>query len=122
MSGPLHPTGRGFVSSTSPRALGVCDRCGMTYNLRDLRWQNQWQGNRLVNLRLLVCTRTCLDVPQIQLRTLILPPDPVPVLNPRPEMYSAEVPSNRIQDNLVVRLTDDGITRILEINTTPGFN
>jgi hypothetical protein len=94
----------------------------MTYNLRDLRWQNQWQGNRLVNLRLLVCTRTCLDVPQIQLRTLILPPDPVPVLNPRPEMYSAEVPSNRIQDNLVVRLTDDGITRILEINTTPGFN
>lgn len=48
---------------------------------------------QLQNLRILVCTQTCLDVPQPQLRTIILPPDPVPVSNPRPELYRVEVPS-----------------------------
>jgi len=32
-------------------------------------------------------------VPQQQLRTIVLPPDPVPVMNPRPEQYDVEVPS-----------------------------
>jgi len=47
---------------------------------------------KLQNLRLLVC-KTCLDVPQPALKTIIIPPDPLPVLNPRPENYQAEVPS-----------------------------
>ena len=29
-----------------------------------------------------------MDVPQEQLRTILLPPDPVPVDNPRPEDYN----------------------------------
>lgn len=92
MSGPWHPTGRARVRARSPQAQGVCDRCGMTFTHSDLRWQFQWAGVQLQNLQILVCHK-CLDVPQIQLRTIILPPDPVPIMNPRPEQYQVESPS-----------------------------
>lgn len=92
MSGPWHPTGRARVNPSRSEAQGVCDRCNFNFSLRDLKWQFQWAGLRLQNIRLLVCDR-CLDIPQIQLRTIIIPPDPVPILNPRPELYSREEPS-----------------------------
>lgn len=58
------------------------------YNLRDLQWQWDWlQGPRLRNLMIQVCP-TCLDVPQENGRTIILPPDPVPVAFPLPENYA----------------------------------
>lgn len=47
---------------------------------------------KLQNLRLLVCKR-CLDVPMDQLKTIVIPADPMPVLNPRPEHYAETVPS-----------------------------
>ena len=87
-----YPHGRASISARSPRALGVCDRCGFLYNLNQLKWQHEWSGVKLQNLRLLVCAG-CLDVPQEQLRAIVLPPDPVPVMNPRPEAYDVEVPS-----------------------------
>ena len=87
----MRPHGRAFISARSPRALGVCDRCGALYNLNALQWQYEWAGTKLQNFRLLVC-KSCLDVPQEQLRTIVLPPDPVPVMNPRPEAYDEEVP------------------------------
>lgn len=92
MSGPWHPTGRGRVSMRSPEALAVCDRCNFTYNHSDLSWQYQYAGVKLQNLRLLVC-RQCRDIPQIALKPITIPPDPLPVLNPRPEQYAVTVPS-----------------------------
>lgn len=83
-------SGRYEVSASRPRALGVCDRCYMRYNHDQLQWQFQWVATKLQNIRLLVC-RSCLDVPQEQLRTIIIPPDPIPVINARPE--------NRVSDN-----------------------
>ena len=82
----MRPHGRFKVDRTNPRARGVCDRCGFQYQLMDLRWQYEWAGPRLQNLRLLVC-ETCLDKPQPNIKTIVIPPDPVPVLNPRPENY-----------------------------------
>lgn len=79
--------GRASIDPRSPRALGVCQRCGFLYNHDQLRWQYQWGGLRLINLRILVC-KTCYDEPQIQLRTIILPPDPVPIEFPVPEEYN----------------------------------
>jgi len=93
MTGPFHPTGRARVSRRSPQAHAICDLCGFRYLRSDLVWQYQWSGAKLQNLRLLVCTRTCQDVPQAQLKSIIIPPDPLPVLNPRPEQYAVEVPS-----------------------------
>lgn len=80
----MRPHGRAHIDASNPRALGVCDFCGFLYNLQDLRWQFEWIGPRLTNQRMLVC-RTCNDKPQEQLRTIVLPPDPIPVFNARPE-------------------------------------
>lgn len=86
---PWRPHGRAEVNARRPRAWATCDRCGMLYNHFRLDWQFQWTGNQLFNERILVCPR-CMDKPQEQLRTIILPADPIPIANPRPEAYSTE--------------------------------
>lgn len=123
MSGPWHPTGRARVSSRSPSAFGICDACGFTYNLVDLRPQFQWAGTKLQNLNLLKCRR-CLDVPSIQLKTIVLPADPLPVLNPRPEQYPVTVPSFIATESVTFSgsdiTTEDGSNLIWEIEDTPN--
>src|SRR5690349_1475255 len=75
------------VSADTPRALGTCDRCGFVYQRDRLAWQLDWRGPRMQNLRILVCP-TCLDTPQQNgQRVIILPPDPVPIMNPRPDPH-----------------------------------
>lgn len=75
------------VSANNPQALGTCDRCGMVYQHNQLAFQYDWRGPRLQNLRILVCP-TCLDEPQQNgQRTIIIPPDPIPILNPRPDPH-----------------------------------
>ena len=63
--------------------FAFCDRCTQLYNHSALKWQYEWVGTKLTNLQLLVCPR-CLDKPNPQLRTIRIPPDPVPIANPRP--------------------------------------
>ena len=68
----------------------MCDRCYCQYNLDQLQWQWDWkQGPRLFNLYKLVCP-TCLDEPQESGRTIVLPPDPIPVANARPDNYNSD--------------------------------
>lgn len=86
-------SGRARTTAKSPSAFGVCDRCSMWYNLKDLQWQMDWRGNSLQNIRLLVCNR-CTDVPQEQLRTIRLPADPLPIPNARIENYAADETAN----------------------------
>lgn len=83
-------SGNASVSMLWPRAFAVCDRCGFLYNHKDLIWQNQWIGPRLENLRILVCL-PCRDKPQEQLRTFIIPADPIPIDVPRVEPYISEI-------------------------------
>ena len=80
-------SGRATTSATNPRAFAVCDRCAIWYNHHQLRWQYDWAGASLINKRLLVCN-TCYDTPQEQLRAIIIPADPVPIVNPRVEPYA----------------------------------
>lgn len=85
------------VDPTDPSALAECSRCGRWFNLRELTWQMEWAGARLYNTGLLVCVSGgCLDVPQEQLRSLSLPPDPVPVLNARVPNFAYEEQTPRI--------------------------
>jgi hypothetical protein len=111
-------SGRARVSRTKPEAKGTCDRCGFLYSLNDLPFQFEWAGPRLQNLQLRVCMR-CYDTPQEQLRTIILPPDPVPVLNPRIEYYGIEVTSFLQSEEGPSLLTEAGSALIYEINVTP---
>lgn len=79
-------SGRAITNASSPAAFGVCDRCGMWENHRNLEWQYQWRGASLQNIRILVC-RQCLDTPSEQLRSIVVPADPTPVLNARVEYF-----------------------------------
>lgn len=83
----MRPTGHAHTNPSSPRAHAICDRCGARYNHHQLRWQYDWRGPQLQNLRVLVC-QSCLDDPQQSgQRTIIIPPDPEPIMNARPEFY-----------------------------------
>lgn len=82
----MRPHSHYRVDPSNPRAKAVCDRCGQHWQLSALVWQYEWSGPRLQNLRIFVCP-PCLDKPQINLKTFVIPPDPVPVFNPRPERY-----------------------------------
>lgn len=87
--------GRARVSSRNPQAAGQCDRCSFIYNHSDLRFQFDWRGSTLQNLRLLVC-RSCQDTPQTQLRAIVVPADPVPIQNPRVPNYAEAASNTRV--------------------------
>jgi hypothetical protein len=79
--------GRARVNADSPHAFGRCDRCGFIYNHASLRFQFDYRGPQLANLKWLVC-QPCYDKPQAQLKPIILTQDPLPVVNARPEDYN----------------------------------
>lgn len=114
--------GRAQTSTRNPRAFGVCDRCGIWYNHDRLQWQFQWGGASLYNKRILVCD-TCLDVPQQQLRAIIVPADPTPIQNPRTQDYATAETNVRItQGNTTNTQTGipvpGGNTRVTQTNET----
>lgn len=87
------------------------------------------------NLRILVC-RDCYDKPQEQLRSIVIPPDPMPVINARPEWFIADETDNRSLagyttdptigipvPNPNTRATQDGNSRITQpIGEPRGFD
>ena len=81
------PHGHARVSASNPEAAAICDRCGRLFSRSDLMWQYQWAGAQLINLRILV-DQSCLDIPQEQLRSIVIPPDPIPVRDPRPQNFA----------------------------------
>ena len=75
------------VDADSPRAWGTCDRCGFQWQLDQLTWQYSYQGAFVpMNTRLLVCPKH-VDPLNEQDQAYILPPDPAPIFNARPENY-----------------------------------
>lgn len=122
----MRPHGRARVSSRDPRAFGICDRCGFLYNHNQLKWQFDWAGASLINKRILVCNE-CNDVPQNQLRAIVLPADPTPILNARTQDYQTAETDYRItqgnstnqQTGIPVpggdtRITQDSNTRVTQ--------
>lgn len=81
-------SGRARTSIVSPHAHAICDRCGFRYNRSDLQWQFDWRGPTMQNIRILVC-QSCLDTPQEQQRAIVLPADPVPIVQPRVQDFVA---------------------------------
>lgn len=100
-----HPR-RARTSPSSPRAWGTDDRSGFIGNHDNLKWQMQWAGRTLINTQLLVYPDQY-DTPQRQLGTIILPPDPEPVSNARPEQYAID------EEPVSTRATMNGRTRCI---------
>jgi hypothetical protein len=95
-------SGRARTSARNPQAFAICDRCALWYNHVDLKFQFDWAGASLINKRILVCN-TCYDVPQNQLRAIIIPADPVPIINPRVEPYAwDEIDRRQVSGNNTV--------------------
>lgn len=105
--------GRAEVDPSNPRAWATCDRCGFITNHYKLRWQYQWAGFQLTNLRLLVCD-DCHDTPAAFLRALVLPPDPPPIFNVRPENYAIDETDFRVTEESDQRITEEDDDRVIE--------
>lgn len=78
--------GRATASATSPRAFSVCDRCGIWYNRDTLRNQIDWRGATMMPTNMYVCSQ-CYDTPNAQNRAIVLPADPLPIIQPRTEPF-----------------------------------
>ena len=120
------------VNPQDPSAFGQCDRCGRWFNHEKLVWQLAWSGTQIYNIQVLVCTEGgCYDTPNEQLRTIILPPDPPPVLNARVPNFAYEEQTIRITEynspknppwgagpQMARCLQNGTVSRILEFNTS----
>lgn len=128
--------GHAYVNPNNPRAFARCDRCGFIYNHKALRFQYDFRGPELQNLRFLVC-ETCYDIPQPQLKPIILTQDPTPIINARPEDYvyantsylAATEPTTTYQltgipvDNSIDLITEDSINIVTQPTGVPtGLN
>jgi hypothetical protein len=105
-------SGRASTNVRSPQAHAICDRCGFRYNHVNLRWQYDWRGASLANIRLLVCN-SCYDAPQEQLRAIVVPADPVPIVNPRIQDFVTASQDTRVTSG---QNTVDPLTGIPVIN------
>jgi len=80
------------IDPANPRGWGECDTCGHYFQLEKLAYQVEWMGTAIKRTGFRVC-RECLDKPNEQLRTILLPPDPVPLKDPRPPKYHDPAPA-----------------------------
>ena len=87
--------GRARISAKAPQAAGQCDKCGFIFTHADLRFQFDYAGTGLINKQMLVC-RSCEDVPQHQLRAIVIPSDPKPIKNPRVPDFVSQRTDKRI--------------------------
>lgn len=72
------------IDPMNPEALAICDYSKLPCLHKDLVRQMEWRGDGLVWTGLLV-NRRFSDIPNEQGRAPILPPDPVPVAQARPQ-------------------------------------
>lgn len=116
-----HPIG----ASTNPHdgPWTTCDRCGFISSHSRMQFQYDFMGGSVPqNLGLLVCSR-CLDDLNWQQKLLILPPDPRPIANTRPEPYVVDETSWMTTQDGDVITAEDGETFITPIpnpNSTEG--
>ena len=116
-------SGRARTSSRNPQAHAICDKCGFRYNHVNLRWQFDWAGASLINKRMLVCD-PCYDTPQNQLRAIILPADPMPIVNPRTEQFAQDETDFVVENktNSIDPITGLTVYNPVNIVTQTGVN
>lgn len=96
--------GRARVDRRHPDAFAICDFCYCQTNRSRLFPDRQYMGAQVRATGFLVC-KECLDRPQPQQKAIILPPDPLPVDNPR-----VDIAPNGNQGFTQYMLTLQGLT------------
>lgn len=111
------------LNDRHPRAISICDYCGRAWHRDELILQREYAGMGLISLGFLV-GRCCLDKPQAQLKSLVLPPDPVPVVNPRPENYQLDSGLQGFSQNVVVTPPQSPVlvySQVIALGTSQGW-
>lgn len=116
MSNRPHPRSAD-VDPDNLSAWSTSDRNGFITNHRKMRWQWDWNGPQLINKRILV-DQDELDIPQEQLRSIVIPPDPNPLMNARPEPYTIDETDFRTTSGGDIRETQDGSLRVVQSSQT----
>jgi|ERR1700680_2079039 len=100
------------VDSDNPRAWAAADCCGFQWPLHQLRWQYSYRGTTTPqNTRFLVCPKH-IDPLNPQDSPVILPPDPLPIYNARPENYTLDEASFLITQDGSIITTESGLDLI----------
>jgi len=82
-----------------------------------------WAGASMVNKRILVCD-SCYDKPQNQLRAIVLPADPMPIVNPRGENFVKDETNYRITSGQILEpsaVTGNGTTATITLRVPSTF-
>lgn len=68
----------------------TCPQCGLIWNLCDMQFQFDFQGGVApINTNLLRCPK-CITPLTWQRQLIVIPPDPPPIFNTRPEPYTVD--------------------------------
>lgn len=93
----------------------TCGECGLLWSQCDMAFQFDFQGGPVpINLNLLRCPK-CITPYTWQRKLLIIPPDPPPFFNTRPENYTVDETqwlTTQDGDILTTQSGDDLITSI----------
>ena len=106
-----HP--RGTTRNPADGPWTACDDCGFLYSQNRMAFQYDFYGGTVPqNSGFLKCP-TCMDDLAYQFKLLILPPDPKPIMNTRPENYFVDETDFRVTQEDEVRVTEDGEDRVI---------
>lgn len=101
-------------------AWTTCDRCGFISNQSDMQFQYDFLGGSTPqSTGYLVCPR-CLDDLRWQNMLLIIPPDPPPIYNTRPETYTVDETTWLTTEDSEIISTEDGSEFIAQIPNPDG--
>lgn len=112
-------SGRARTSARNPSAFACCDLCSEWYNRVDLKKQMEYRGPAIEWTGFLVCYR-CWTVPQPQLKPIILPPDPVPVIFPRPESFITDNLTGFCKQDFATIFTSEDGTKVFVMEFSTG--
>ena len=108
------PKDHAEIDPFNPRAVALCDRCGRVWNRDVLQWRFQWQGMTTVNTGFLECPK-CWCPPDNHARAYRIPPDPLPVNQPRP--INADPQQTDYRVTLAERIGARARSRLFEMCT-----
>ena len=114
------PKDHAEIDPFNPRAVGLCDRCGRVWNRDVLQWRFQWQGMTTVNTGFLECPK-CWCPPDNHARGYRIPPDPLPVNQPRPINADPQQTDYRVTQTGDLRTTQNSDARIIDGDLDPAY-
>lgn len=93
----------------------VCDRCGFNWSQNRMAWQFDYRGGSTPQKTgFLHCPR-CMDGLNFQQKLVIIPPDPPPFFNTRPEPYAVDETNWLTTESGDILTTESGVELITNI-------